>query len=257
MFLKKFSQKGYLSFLETIVRIHPYSYYLSRKLVKYTNLFETEALGIRNINFKKKINILDIGASDGISANFFLNNLIVNKIFCFEPNKNYANILKKNSKLKVFQYGLGAPSKNLVYIPYFYFFFLKFYLITYTANSLNNCRKFIKNDFFFSSSLRFEKTFIDIKKTPKINNKISLIKIDTNGSEYEILKSLKEIIIRDKPVILLEYVDLKKKIDTFLLKKGYKRYYFYSDKKKLILVKKSSSYQFNFFFLTKVHKIID
>ena len=42
----------------------------------------------------KKVNILDIGASDGIASNFFLKNLDVNKIICFEPDKNYVRILK-------------------------------------------------------------------------------------------------------------------------------------------------------------------
>ena len=40
-------------------------------------------------------NIIDVGASDGVAAKYFNNNLDVGTIFCFEPNPYYYKLLKK------------------------------------------------------------------------------------------------------------------------------------------------------------------
>ena len=47
---------------------------------------------------------------------------------------------------------------------------------------------------------------LQIKKNIKIKTRIDIIKLDVNGYEFEIIKSLK--IIKDKPIIFVE--ELKK-----------------------------------------------
>ena len=86
---------GFLFLIEKIVRSHPLLYFIIRQFIRYTNIFEEDANGVVFLNFNKKVNIIDVGASDGISAKFFNNKLKVNKIICFEPNKSYAKTLRK------------------------------------------------------------------------------------------------------------------------------------------------------------------
>ena len=92
---KSKTNSGVLSFIEKIVRSHPLVYITFRYLIKFTNIFEEDAFGLKKINFKNKINIIDVGASDGIASKFFINNLNVNKIICYEPNESYIKYLKK------------------------------------------------------------------------------------------------------------------------------------------------------------------
>ena len=94
------------SFLEKIIRSHPLIYFLSRSLVRFTNIFEQDFNGVRILNLNDKVNIIDVGASDGIASKFFNKNLNIGSIICYEPNSYYINILKK------------INIKNLIVKPY-------------------------------------------------------------------------------------------------------------------------------------------
>ena len=83
---KSSTNSGLLNFFEKIIRSHPLLYVFARYFVRHTNIFEEDATGVKYINFKDSINIIDVGASDGIASKFFLNNLNVNKAICFEPS---------------------------------------------------------------------------------------------------------------------------------------------------------------------------
>ena len=84
------------SFLEKIIRSHPLIYFLSRSLIRFTNIFEQDFDGVRILNLNDKVNIIDIGASDGIASKFF------NKNFKFE---------------KIIVHG-HTPEKEVVNFPY-------------------------------------------------------------------------------------------------------------------------------------------
>ena len=84
---RSITQKGILSYVEYFVRSIPIFYIIARKLIRFTNIFEDDANGVKLIKFKKKLNIIDVGASDGIATKFFINNLNVKKLYCFEPNE--------------------------------------------------------------------------------------------------------------------------------------------------------------------------
>ena len=92
------TNSGFLYFFEKIVRCHPLLYFVTRYLIRYTNIFEEDANGVSFLNLDKKVNIIDVGASDGIASKFFCRKLKINKIICFEPNKPYARILKRLNK---------------------------------------------------------------------------------------------------------------------------------------------------------------
>ena len=134
---------GFLFFLEKIVRSHPLLYFIIRYFIRYTNIFEEDANGVTFLNLDKRVNIIDVGASDGIASKFFNRKLRINKIICFEPNKPYARILKKlNIKnLVVNAYGIGQFNKYYkIYFPRYKFFtknLLKFLCCLKLGEKLN------------------------------------------------------------------------------------------------------------------------
>ena len=128
------TSSGFLYFLEKIVRSHPLLYLIVRHFIKYTNVFEEDANGVVFLNLSNKVNIIDVGASDGIASKFFSRKLKINKIICFEPNKTYARTLKKLGikNLIVNAYGIGQYNKYYkIFIPRYKFFSKNFDLVTY------------------------------------------------------------------------------------------------------------------------------
>ena len=95
------TNSGFLYFLEKIVRSHPLLYFVVRYFIRYTNIFEEDANGVAFLNLNKKVNIIDVGASDGISSKFFNKKLKINKIICFEPNKNCIKFLTLKLNVQV------------------------------------------------------------------------------------------------------------------------------------------------------------
>ena len=112
------TQTGMLSFIEKLIRMFPIIYYFFRSIVIFTGYFESDFFYLKHIFKKKKINIIDVGASDGISALFFLRNLNPNIIYCFEPQKIFykkLSILKKKFKnIKILNYGLAKKKMNMI-----------------------------------------------------------------------------------------------------------------------------------------------
>jgi hypothetical protein len=94
---KKLATSGWLAFFEKIARAHPLIYIFLRSLVRFTNIFERDFDGVKLLNFEGKVNLIDVGASDGIAIKFLNKNLRCNKILCFEPNPSYVALLKKSN----------------------------------------------------------------------------------------------------------------------------------------------------------------
>jgi hypothetical protein len=77
----------------------------------------------------------------------------------------------------------------------------------------------------FKKKLKIKSSFIYLKKFELIKNKIDFIKIDTNGYEFEIIKSILPQIKKDKPILVVENNKNQNKIYN-ILKKNYKKYYY-------------------------------
>tara|TARA_E500000178_G_scaffold329525_1_gene360526 strand:- start:557 stop:1342 length:786 start_codon:yes stop_codon:yes gene_type:complete len=245
---------GTLLFFEKIVRSHPLLYYIVRSLIRFTNIFEEDANGVAFLKFKDKVNIIDVGASDGIATKFFKNKLNINKIICVEPNKSYINILRKLKikNLQVYPYAIGEKNEVYdIYYPRYMLFKKKFDLITYTFYDLNELKKFIKLHFLFRKNISIVKEKIKIKKFEKKNFKVDLIKIDTNGFELSILKGIKDIIKKHKPAILLETGKDIIKIEKLLKKFNYDKFLFSNSSKNFSKIKRK--YPLNTYFLQKNH----
>ena len=213
--------------IEKTIRLLPIIYIIFRSLVRFTNYFENDFFYLKNIFKNKKINIIDVGASDGISALFFLRNLNPNKIYCYEPQiiyfKKLIKLKKKYKNILPFNYGLAEKNSIMkIFYPYINLFGKKISLLTYSFPVKNELEKQIKLDFLIKP--RIEKSQIKVKRFKLVKSKIDLIKIDTNGSEVGIVKTLLPVIKRDKPVLIIENNNISI-IFKILKKLKYKKYY--------------------------------
>jgi len=202
----------------------------------------------------KNVNIIDVGASDGIASKFFNRKLNVNKIFCYEPYSPYVKILKKLKikNLKVYSYGIDKFNKYYdIYFPRYKFFSKNLDLITYTFYDKKKLIKQINLDFIFKTNISIIRQKIYLKKVKKIKTKIHLIKIDVNGHEFSVVQGLKEIIKRDKPVLIVETGDDIKNIEKFLKKYNFKKYLFSNKENEFFPIK--NQYPLNTYFLQKNH----
>ena len=248
------TNSGFLYYLEEIVRCHPLLYFIIRYLIRYTNIFEEDANGVSYLNLDKKVNIIDVGASDGIASNFFNRKLKVNKIICFEPNNSYVKILKKlNIKnLTVNPYGISQFNKcHEIFFPRYKFFSKNLDLITYAHYSKKALLNQINLDFKFKKNISIIKEKIHLKKMKKIKTKIDLIKIDVNGHELSVVKGLTKILKRDKPALIVETNEDIKIIENYLKRYGFKKYLFAKKYNKFDKIKKN--YPLNTYFLQKKH----
>ena len=156
MNISKTASSGIFKIVEKIIRGHPLIYYILRYLFDLTNIFEEDAKGVKFLNFKNKINIIDVGASDAIATKFFCKNLNVNKVFCYEPNISYVKILRKLdlANVKIYPYGISnKKSKHQVFLPRYSFFKNNFDLVTYTFYNKKDLIKQIKFDFKFTKNI--------------------------------------------------------------------------------------------------------
>ena len=249
------TNSGMLGFLEKIARSHPLIYLISRNLVRYTNIFEEDANGVKFIKFKTKLNIIDVGASDGIATKFFLKNLNVNKIICFEPNikflKKLKNLRNKNL-IKIKNFAIGPKNQNVnVYYPVYNLLGKKFTLDTLCYYDKKVLEKQINLDFIFKKNIKIEKRTLKIKKIKNNNINIDFIKIDVNGYEYSVLKGLISIIKKNKPALLIETNKDTLKIKNLLKKYSYSQYIFSHISNKF--KKANKNYALNTYFLQNKH----
>ena len=198
----------------------------------FQNTFAKEICEIINKEKSdKKINIFDIGSYLGnfsreIKIKINKNKLNKVNFFLFEPNPNI--------KLKDFNhYCLGISNKSTTTNYYFNSFF---------PSSGSGFNKITMNDFFWNLSrklITFQifKKFIKFKvRTISLDNfckkkkitRIELLKIDTEGHEFQVLKGGKKILNKTK-IIQVEIMDKKKlfakkftRINNFLIKCNFK-----------------------------------
>ena len=231
MLIKSFTQVGVLALIESFIRSNIYLYIIFRNLSKFFSIFENDFNYLILFFKNKRINIIDIGASDGISVKFFIKKLNVKKIYCYEPHIEYLKELhklkKKNNylkKIQILNYGLSKKKvKKKIFYPVLKIFNKIIPILSYTFYSRETLRKQINLD--FKKKLMIKSSFIYLKKFKLINNKIHFIKIDTNGYEFEIIKSILPQINKDKPILVVENNKNQNKIYN-ILKKNYSKYYY-------------------------------
>lgn len=189
-----------------------------RNKIKVKNFFK------KNLK-NKSITVLDIGAHKGETIDLFYKNFNIHKIYSFEPNKNLFNFLKlhkkfHNNKIELFNIGFGDANieKELNVFKD---------TSSSTIHNLNENTKYFKRKKKFISYFSRDENFLLEKQKVTIRllsefiseksiSKIDILKIDTEGYEYNILKNLSNNDFKKTKFIYFEHhYDL-------MIKKGYK-----------------------------------
>jgi FkbM family methyltransferase len=192
-----------------------FDYFYQKKIIKFL-----KKNGLSKINI-----IFDVGAHKGESINLFLKNMTINKIISFEASPlnfkfleiNKKNLEKKfpNTKITIENIALGSDSKTIVFKQFNE-------SSSSTMNDINQESKYFKKKFNLLNFRNKKNIYKSFKlKTETLDNymkknnfdKISFLKMDTEGYEYEILKGLK------KRIEFIDTIMFEHHYDNMIVKK--------------------------------------
>jgi len=195
-----------------LLRYNPYTGFIGRRLFQYIPFLlphDKSYYGFVHLVHEGDGLFLDVGANDGISAIGFRHVHSDYRILSIEPNLCHESHLRNLKKrLKRFDYLLaGAGRERLkmtLYIPVYNS------VPIYTAASL-------KKDYALRTmheqhisvgdkNIVILEHMVDILPLDELNLNPDVIKIDTEGYDYEVLLGMKATIERCRPVILIEYI---------------------------------------------------
>lgn len=181
----------------------------------------------------KQLIIFDVGAHKGETLKIFKDNFNFEKILCFEPNKKVFNILVsrfdylKNKGVIFINCGLGNKSE-----------IKKLNIINDTSSStfskINEKSKYFRKKkriiSLFSTSPFYKEVDVNVETISHFISvynldRIDILKIDTEGSEFEILNEMEKKNFRK-----INYIYFEHHFDL-MLDKGYK----FSDINKLLI----------------------
>ena len=166
---------------------------VSNNMCEKNNFFEIEFLDYIYNNYNKQKEILDIGANIGNHSLFFAKFLDCEKVHSFEPFPSNITLLQKNmsnftNKSKIYEFALSNKEGSLP---------------LYNSQEGN----------FGGFSLHNYSNAISFLVNPSINvftldslnlSNISMIKIDVENHENEVLEGATQTILNNKPIIFIE-----------------------------------------------------
>lgn len=159
-------------------------------------------------------NVLDVGAYIGNHSVYFSN--YFKKVISYEPNPYSYDLLKLNTKdiknIEIYNFGLSNKKSTKQFYSYEF---------NHGGSSV------IKE-----KNIPYKKYKAKFHNFDQLNmkNKIDLIKIDVEGSELNVLKGMKKILIKDNPMVIFEshesdFFNGTTKVINFLKSKGYSKFY--------------------------------
>lgn len=168
----------------------PYEYHLLEHIEKHYS--------------KKPGNIIDIGAHVGNHSVYF-GLFCADKVFAFEPNENNIKCFHRNIR--------ANELKNVKLYP--------------VALGDINCKMGMNCPAIHPFNLNYWMEGIGDYDVCRLDDyeltDIKLMKIDVEGFDYRVLVGGVETIKKNRPVIIIEYIENQKKIDRLLLSLGYKK----------------------------------
>lgn len=231
---RRFTQhEGVKLYLEKLVKSNIYLYKIAfwiKILFLEKFFYEQDLKGIDYLKIKNQ-NCIDIGANVGQTIEFLRKRF--QTIYAFEPyykNYNFLKLRYKSIKsIRLFNFALSNKSgKRLLYIPIVNNVELHQSASFYKQECYKTLKEFLKVK---KEKIRFKKSYVIFKKmnTFKFRN-ISLIKIDAEGHEYEILSGMKKYLKKDLVIVLEQSQRSFNKASKILRHYGFKAYKFSKDK---------------------------
>ena len=180
-----------------------------------------------NITTEYKV-LIDVGAHKGETVSNFLKNFKIKKIYSFEASAaTYQSLMKNIKKLKdrykdtnieIFNEAVGDSNEKKIFNELPDSNSSTFNLIDQTSSYFRRKNKIMS--FFFKKEFIIKKNYVpQIKLSDFIEKKniinIDILKIDTEGYEYEVLKGLEE------NIQLVNFVYFEHHYDN-MIKKNYK-----------------------------------
>ena len=169
--------------------------------------------------FKDKISVvIDVGSHKGEYIDNILKNFEIKKIYSFEPNPKIFKLLYKklrnNRSIETFNYGLGDKKKKELLND-------NLESSSTSINQLNKDSKYYKKKYFFLNPFNNKKVSIPVKinvitlEDFVIEQKIKtvdLLKIDTEGYEFKVLKGL------GKYIANIRFIHFEHHFDDMIIK---------------------------------------
>ena len=187
--------------------------------IMINGVYEEEELNLISNIIDKEI-FIDVGANIGNHRLYFRNSF--KKIYSFEPHPKTYKLLQFNTEdipnIEVFNFGLSNLKKKL--------------------NILFQSVKNVAGQGFQNEHKQGHEVFFErFDDLYNFENSISFIKIDVEGNELDVLRSMKKNLENNSPIISLEF-DMKNftnnnEIISFLRELGYKKFYFFKTNKPL------------------------
>lgn len=161
--------------------------------------YELPTINYIKKNIKPNMTILDIGGNVGLMTLVFANQLKkTGKVFTFEPEPNNFSKLQHNIKLNEFSNivlnQVAVSDSNSV---------LKFFLST--GNNFG-VHSLIYNEDLDQNFIEVPTVKIDDFVLKNNISKVDMIKIDVEGAELDVINGMRDLLKRDKPILILEVV---------------------------------------------------
>ncbi len=169
------------------------------------------------INFFKKNSenkiacFIDVGAHYGETIKIFRKNFEIENIIAFEPSPiNYRNLIlntKNINNIKTFNIGLGSKEEKVDFVQHYE-------SQSSTMTKINYESKYYKKknsllNFFNKKNIKLKNIKVNIDRLDNILNsiqvsKIDILKIDTEGNDFQVIKGMGDL-IKDVKFIYFEH----------------------------------------------------
>lgn len=195
------------NFLQSIFKKFGFVILGRKKLVKHNSFDAIHVYLIKNLlNLENEITIFDVGANEGDSIKRFSNLFLNPIIHSFEPTTELVEKIKKNfksSRVKINNFALGEKKSKRNFYQYNYHRVNSFYPME--NNSKYKKQRTKKND--DENIKTVDVISVDEYCEKNGIERINLLKIDTQGSEAEVLRGANNL-LKNKliDVLELEYI---------------------------------------------------
>ena len=179
----------------TTLAVHEGPEAISQGIRRTKNFYENSFLDFILKNYKEQVNIIDIGANIGNHSLFFKKFLHCEKVYSFEPFPKNVAILRHNMKpytdCEVIPIALSSKEGHMTLYNTQGNNFGGFSLHNYQVEGAN--RSFVVSD------------SVEVKTLDSFAlDNITMIKIDVENHENDVLEGARETILRNKPIIFIE-----------------------------------------------------